>query len=207
MNKQIAYFISYIFQPLLMATFLYATVLWIIPLEAGLQFSSENKLRLLLIVFLITAVLPMLSIFVMKLTSGISSIHLVKRKDRITPFFFIAAYYVFAAYLLVAKISLGLLFDTLIITIAGLVLIMAINTLFWKISVHSIGVAGTLGFIMGMNYNSPDSLFYWPIFGWILIVGFTMSARLYLNAHLPMEVWLGALLGFVVCFSSVVLFV
>jgi hypothetical protein len=143
----------------------------------------------------------------MKLTSGISSIHLVKRKDRITPFIFIAAYYLFAAYLLISKISLGPLFDILIITIASLVVLITINTLFWKISVHSIGVAGILGFIMGMYYNSPDSLFYWPIFGWILILGFTMSARLYLNAHKPMEVWLGALLGFVVCFFSVVLFV
>jgi len=149
----------------------------------------------------------MLSIFIMRLTSGISSLHLVKRKDRIAPFVFIAAYYVFAAYFLITKISLGPLFDTLIITIALMVGSVAIITLFWKISVHSIGVAGILGFIIGMNYNSPDSLFYWPILGWVLTLGFTMSARLYLNAHKPLEVWVGALYGLVICFFAVTLFV
>ncbi len=190
-----------------MATFLYATILWVTPSEAGVQFSNENKLRLVLIIFLITAVLPMLSIFIMKLTSGISSLHLVKRKDRITPFIFIAAYYVFAAYLLKTKISLGPLFDTLIITIAALVGSVAVITFFWKISVHSIGVAAILGFIIGMNYNSPDGLFYWPILGWVLALGFTMSARLYLNAHKPLEVWVGAVYGLIVCFFAVTIFV
>lgn len=190
-----------------MATFLYGTILWITPSEAGIQFSNENKLRLVLIIFLITAVLPMLSIFIMRLTKGISSLHLVKRKDRITPFIFIAGYYVFVAYLLNAKISLGPLFDTLIITIAVLVGSVAVITLFWKISVHSIGVSGILGFIIGMNYNSPDSIFYWPILGWTVVLGFTMSARLYLNAHKPLEVWAGAVFGLVICFFAVTIFV
>jgi len=206
-NKFTALFFSYFFQPLLMATFLISTVMWIIPSELGVQFSLENKLRLVLIIFLITAVLPVLSIFIMKLTKGISSIHLPEREDRVVPFFFVAIYYAIAAYLLTSKISLGGLFDVLILTVAFLVILAALITAFWKISVHSLGTAGILGFLIGMNYNSPDSLFYWPIFVWLLITGITMSSRLYLNAHRPAEVWSGAMLGFVFCFLSILVFV
>lgn len=190
-----------------MATFLIVTVMWIIPSELGIQFSLENKLRLVLIIFLITAMLPVLSIFIMKLTKGISSFNMMMRQDRVVPFFFVAVYYSLAAYLLTAKISLGSLFDTLMLTVAFLVIMAALITAFWKVSVHSLGTAGILGFLIGMNYNSPDSLFYWPIFIWFLITGFTMSSRLYLNAHHPSEVWVGATLGFVFCFLSILVFV
>ena len=190
-----------------MATFLIVTVMWIIPSELGMQFSLENKLRLVLIIFLITAVLPVLSLFIMKLTNGISSFTMEARQDRVVPFIFIAVYYALAAYLLTSKISLGSLFDTLILTVSFLVILSALITAFWKVSIHSLATAGILGFLIGMNYNSPDSLFYWPIFYWFLITGFTMSSRLYLNAHQPSEVWGGAMLGFILCFLSILIFV
>ncbi len=207
MNKIVANLLSYIFQPLLMATLLFATVLWVIPSELSIQFSLENKLRLILIIFMITSVLPLISIFILKLTKGIKNYDLKNKEDRIVPFFFVAIYYAIAAYLLTTKITLGPLFDTLILTTAFVVILSSIVTPFWKISVHSMGTAGVLGFMIGMNFNSPDSLFYWPIFLWVLITGFTMSSRLFLNAHEPAEVWGGAVVGFGICFLTIVLFI
>lgn len=189
-----------------MTSFLVAMLLWLVPTELSLKFSSENKFRLLLIIFLITTILPLISIILMKLTKGISSILMQEREDRVIPFFLVAIYYAVAAYLLTARVSLGGLFDLVMLTITSVVILSAIITVFWKISVHSMGVAGVLGVLMGMNAHAPDVKFYWPIMLWAVILGGTMSARIFLNAHRPTEVWVGAVVGFVVCFTSMIIF-
>ena len=206
MKRLVALVFSYVFQPLLLATFLTITILWIVPTDVGLKFSLENKYRLLLIVFLITAVLPVISIFLMKLTNGISSVHMHSREERVVPFFLVAIYYIVAAYLLTSKISLGPLFDVVIITSAVLVLLSALITIFWKISIHAMGIAGFLGFLVGMNYYSPDGAFYLPIMLLFIVAGLVMSSRLVLNAHKPAQVWIGACVGFLCCFGSMIMF-
>ncbi len=81
-------------------------------------------------------------------------------------------------------------------------------TFFWKISAHSAGVTGVVGFavVYSIEYAGANSLLL-PLVGAVAIMGIVMWARLYLNAHKPAEIIGGALLGFVICYGSIYFFV
>lgn len=63
-------------------------------------------------------------------------------------------------------------------------------------------ISGMLAIIVVVAIQSPghDLLFY--LLGGILGTGALASSRLYLNAHTPLEVFGGILLGFGVCFFT-----
>ena len=90
---------------------------------------------------------------------------------------------------------------------AMLVLISTIITVFWKISIHSMGMCGVLGFLLALNLKSPESLPVWSVLIWMLCTGMTMSSRLYLNVHKPVEIYWGAILGFLFCFFAIYVFI
>jgi membrane-associated phospholipid phosphatase len=75
-------------------------------------------------------------------------------------------------------------------------------TFFWKISAHMTGISGFLAIISVtiMKFSDFGLLYYF--LGIILLTGVLASSRLYLNAHTPLEVLGGFLLGFAVCFGA-----
>jgi membrane-associated phospholipid phosphatase len=77
-------------------------------------------------------------------------------------------------------------------------------TLFWKISAHAVGTGGLLGFLFGIVYSFAATELLYPTLVCVLATGLLLSARLYLNAHTPVEVGAGFLLGLTVCFTAVV---
>lgn len=207
MNKVTANFFSWFFQPLLMASFLSAILLWFAPSSIGVFFNNSVKLWLWLVIFLTTFVVPVIGLLIMKLTSSISSIELPDRQQRIVPFFLIAAFYVIAAYLMVVRLNISGTANVIFLATAFMILVAASITIFWKISIHSMGMAGVLGFLLALNYEMPDSVPVWIVILWLLLTGYTMSSRLYLNVHRPGEVYVGSLLGFLVCYLSILIFI
>lgn len=143
----------------------------------------------------------------MKLTSSISSIDLPDRQQRIVPFFLIAAFYVIAAYLMVARLNISGTTNVIFLATAFMVLTAASITIFWKISIHSMGMSGVLGFLLALNFEIPESVPVWIVTLWILLTGFTMSSRLFLNVHRPGEVYVGSIFGFLICYLSILIFV
>ena len=79
------------------------------------------------------------------------------------------------------------------ITIA--VLIIALISNFWKISAHAVGISGMIGILGVINNKITDAGLFFPIVLLILLAGFLMSARLYLNSHTPMQIAGGIALG------------
>ncbi len=205
--RKIALLFSIVFQPLFMATYLFIILLFVTPSAIGLLFQYRIKLWLLLVVFLTTFVLPVISIYVMKLTSTISSIHLSDKDERIFPIFLIAIFYGMSAWLMVTKFNINAGINIIFIALALLALLTAFITVFWKISVHSIGLGGVLGILVALNFRSPHPYFVWLVTGWVVLMGATMSARLLLNVHRPEEVYAGAALGVVFCFLPIYIFI
>jgi membrane-associated phospholipid phosphatase len=98
---------------------------------------------------------------------------------------------------------------TMIIVLASISLSLALVTLisvFWKISAHSVGISGIAGFLFGFYYKYADQQLFYPILAIILIAGLLMSARLALNAHNPMQIFVGALLGWSISFGAIYVF-
>ena len=72
-------------------------------------------------------------------------------------------------------------------------------TFFWRISLHTIGMGGLLGFFTEMmvtqTFNQSMMI---PVFMiTVIIAGLVGSARLYLGAHTPAQIYAGYAVGFV----------
>ncbi len=81
-------------------------------------------------------------------------------------------------------------------------------TFFWKISAHSAGAAGVVGFslIYSSKFAAGQQLLL-PMILAVLMLGLVMWARLYLNAHKPKEIVGGSMLGFLICYGAIYFFV
>jgi membrane-associated phospholipid phosphatase len=69
-----------------------------------------------------------------------------------------------------------------------------------------VGISGVTGFLMGFYYHYAAVEYFYPMLAVIVLGGFLMSARLYLNAHTPAQVLAGALLGLAVGMGTVFFF-
>ncbi|WP_051052875.1 hypothetical protein [Fulvivirga imtechensis] len=185
-----------------MATLLIATLYFFLP--TAIQPVNENAiLPVLLMVFLLTYVLPLLSVGMLRLTNTISSLRLVDKRERLMPFLFITIYYAFATYIFAIRFELGQVFMVIFGSITLSVLLVTIITKFFKVSAHSVGTAGLIGFLLAFHIRYIDSRLILPLVAAFILHGIVSSARLYLHTHDPKEVHFGSLLGFIINFGAV----
>jgi len=198
--------ISIIFHPLLMATYLFGLLYLFLP-SALYPISQERQLALIVMISVMTFILPALGISMLRTVGAISSFTMLDRKERIRPFFLITIVYLFFTYFLAYKLGAGLddnLFRFLLI-IDFLVIAATAITVYYKISIHSIGVMGMLGIIIPLNRMAESNSLLIPTIALIAIAGLVMSARLQLNSHTVREVWVGAATGFLVGFLGMII--
>ena len=194
-----------IFHPLLIASHLTALLLYTAP-ELLPRIQPQVSRQFLLIVFIITAVLPAFSIFLLKTFKYISDLELVKRRERVIPFAFILFYYGIASYLFMVKLEMEFLFNIVMISVTALIAILLVITMKFKISIHSAAIWGAVGYLTAINITQSITV-DWIYYSVVLIAGLTSTSRLYLGYHTSKEVWTGSLLGFSYCFLVFVAFV
>lgn len=194
----IAKVISFVFHPLLMVTYLFA--LFALYFPVGLDpLKMETQWTFVLIIFAFTFLLPALNIGLLKLLGTIRSITMQDRRERVLPFIFIAILYVLITYLFYARTGVSLndnLFKFLVLGDA-LVVMAALATLFYKVSIHSLAAWGFIGIVVPLNTLSENGSLFYPSLAAIVITGFIMSSRLLLHVHTTREVMVGAVLGLV----------
>ena len=190
-----------------MASFLTGILLWLAPAAIGSLFNDRIKFWIWLAIVLMTFVIPLIGLIVMRFTRSISNFKLSSREERVLPFFFIAIFYGIAAYLMVSRLNISVTVNVIFLAMTFLVLLSAFITIFWKISIHSIGMTGVLGFLLALNSKIPDSISVWVVIIWVFCTGLTMSSRLYLNVHRPDELYAGGILGFIFCYLAIIIFV
>lgn len=200
MAKILARSISLVFQPLAMPTLVFAFFLFLMP-DWVFQLALP-KIYVFLLVLLTTLVIPLISLLLMRLTKSISSFHLEKREERILPFTVISLYYVMTSYLFYLKVAVDyrMMFALSVMTVC--VVLLTGITFFWKISAHMIGVSGLLGIVMYFSIKYPSLEMVNYVLMLIIFTGAVASARLYLHAHTPGEIYAGFFLGFTLCFGA-----
>ncbi|BAV09496.1 hypothetical protein FLA_5545 [Filimonas lacunae] len=191
--KWVATLLSYVAHPLFLPTFFYYWLIQRFPVEfPGLE---GKMLQLRLIgVFVTTAFLPGIAVFLMWRLKFISGIRLKTQKDRIVPYIIIMIFYWWMWYLsknfkdqpAVLKFFFLGIFLT---TVGGL----SFNN-FEKISMHAMGVAGVLtGVLLTCFYYKTHLGADVSIV--MIVAGAVCSARLILNDHSTREVYLGFFVG------------
>jgi hypothetical protein len=203
--NQVARVISILFHPLLLTTYWIALLAWVMPL--GLEpFPRETHLGFILQIFLITFCIPSLALGALKAIGIIPSVTMERRKERPGPFIFLTCWYFFVSYMLYSTFRINFQDSILkfIIILDALILVSTIATLFYKASIHSLGMWGLVGMLIALNIVMEDSSLLYPLIGTLVLTGVVMSARLQLKVHTLTEIIVGSVLGLVTSVVGVV---
>lgn len=205
MRDRFAQFISLVFHPLLMSTYLFLFI--IVAASSMLQpLQTESMLQVLAIIFIVTFIIPAISIATLRLSNFITDLSLKNKRERFVPFLFVTCFYGITAYIFYSKLSINNLIYIIFITTALLLFILTVVTLFWKISAHGAGIGGLIGFIMSLAlvYPIPHLAIVMALL--VVFSGLVVCARLSLNAHTPLQVYAGFILGITLCYYSLYFF-
>lgn len=195
--------VSYVFHPMLMGTYLFALMIFILP-AALYPINTKSQLIFLVLIFVITFALPVFMLSILKTFGSIKSFTLETREERIFPFIMILVLYASFTYMLTYRISIHDNVFKFLLIIDALVLIATLLTLFYKVSIHAIGSMGLAGILIPLNKESDNTFLFWATIGVVVLAGIVMSARLQLNAHTPRQVLVGAMAGFLIGFFGII---
>ena len=198
--------ISFLFHPLFFATYLFALFYRALP-SAWTPVPLEKAPTLLGLIFLVTFVLPVINLFLFKMLGTLSSMKMENRRERIMPFIFIAGVYCAVTYMIHRTTGIYWTdnFMRFMLIIDALVIVSALITFFYKASIHSLSICGVIGIFLPLNKMSEEVHVFYITLGLVVLAGVIMSSRLYLNAHTPREVLVGALLGVATGFAGMVI--
>ncbi len=207
MIRKLALLVSILMHPLLMPTLLFTILFYFAPIVIS-PISESSINRVLLILIITTFFLPLLSVSTLIYSAGkwhetLTNLTMHERKTRILPFFFTTIFYGITTYMFMAKIKENNIFVIILMAITLIVLTVSLITLFTKISAHSAAASGMIGFLLAIAFKYSQHGLLFPLVGVLLLAGLVMSARLYLNAHSPVEILLGCMVGFLMSFGTI----
>lgn len=159
------------------------------------QISLRFPYDALFIRVIVTCLLfPLLVVVLARLLKFVDSIQLSGQRDRIIPYVGSIIFYFWAFYTFKRQgLSPGF-YNAFFLGIFISVVVSFIANSFVKISMHTVGWGGVLGFLfalmwgMGMNVSLPLALAF-------ILAGLAATARLVLNAHSSGEVYGGFIVG------------
>ena len=189
-----AYLFSYLFHPLFIP--LYATY-YLVFIHTG-YFSGINdkgKLWILLRVTYNMVFFPMVSVLLLKGVGFINSIFLKTQKERIIPYiisniFFFWMYLVFHNQSEVSTVLTSFVFGFFISSSVAL-----IANVYFKISMHAIGVVGLLGLMLVVLFTNASSPVTLPFIVTLLITGIVCTSRMIASNHTQKDIYGGLLCG------------
>ena len=195
--------ISFVFHPLLFATYMFLLFWMTFPIAFD-PIKEDGTLRFIFLLFCVTFILPVLMLSLLRTLGFVESFTMPERRHRIIPFTLISVFYTAITYVFYDRVEVSLNdnFLKFLIIINLLVLTSTLATFFYKVSIHSAGIWGLIGILLPLNKIADAGTLFFPMIVSLLLAGIIMSARLYLNVHKLSEVLLGALVGFSTSFLT-----
>jgi len=192
METKIAQFLSLIFQPLFMPLF---TVFLLFNSGTYITYAiSEDAQKWIYMIFTVNFILVPSIIFLWLLRKGaIKSLYMNTAEERRLPFVITLVLYIVTFYLL-RKLELPELLYLLILGAAFSIVIAFFVTLKWKISIHTMGMGGVAGMVLGLILRLDAQLIH-VLAALIFLSGLVGFARLKLGVHTPAQVYTGFVVG------------
>jgi len=198
--RKLALLLSVVFQPLLMPSLVFGLLFFAVPQASSIP--ESFKVRLFYLIVTSTLLIPMVLMLGLRWSGMVKSLHFEEKSERRTPFILVTLFYLLTTYFLKEKTELDpILWQGMGIITFSVALLTGV-TFFWKMSAHTIGIGGVLGVlaVFGMYFPSLDLAYL--LVATLLLGGLVASARLYLDAHRPAEVYVGLLVGFAICWMG-----
>lgn len=200
--KYTAIFFSWIFHPL------------IIPSLACLVFFSSGHylslvesrvIYLILTIFLImTFLMPLMMAAALYYFNIIDSLKANSKKDRIILLTMAVLLYAFGLYFMKNAFIPPILTKIVLASAVSMVLCI-VATIFYRISLHACGVGGLSAFVLFLGYELSLNVMFFLMLSFLLS-GIVLTARLFLKAHSPAQVYSGWILGFITIYFTYLLF-
>ncbi|MFY0651675.1 MAG: hypothetical protein JXQ96_06560 [Cyclobacteriaceae bacterium] len=193
--------LSVAFHPLLMPTFTFLVINTALP-----DLVRPIGWIMLPFLFITTFLIPLFGVSALRFSGTISSMTLEKREERFLPFFFVMVFYAITTVMFILKIEVDGAISIMLIATTALIFLLMMISLVFKISIHAAGMSGTVGFLLALCFNHPESAMLYYLILALILAGAVMSSRLYLNAHTPNEILSGCFVGLMTCFGSLYFF-
>ena len=143
---------------------------------------------------ILTLIIPIILLIFLWKKGYIASLYIDDPRQRTIPYMYTLVCYGFWAYFLRITMRMPMFMIWIVIGVMVALLVVTLINYKWKISAHLTGIGGLLGGICSFAINYSIC----PIKIIILVVLLSlllMYARLFLNAHTPLQVVCGFLLG------------
>jgi len=194
-SHRLSYALSVVLHPALMPTWIFTIVFfWFNMYELGLKI----RLSLLTAVFLTTFLLPLLLLKMISLFGLIKNLEMPSQESRKIPFLILGFYYIFPIIFFIWRVQAGATVNLIIIGYGLIIWASIFLNFFYKVSVHALGMGGSLGILFGLQTRLDADFFGISLF-FIFLSGWLLSARLRLKAHTSWQVWSGFLVGLGLC--------
>ena len=184
-------FISILLHPMFMPILALHLTLLVLP---SLAFTlSQNLLLIYGILISSTMILPLISIFWLMQKGKVSSLGMSNHKERSLPLFKTVIWMSFGYYLLQNLLFYTPILKAILLGAILIILLAAIISKFWKISLHLLGIGGVVGVFIALQIMHGDFLYLLLLF--ILLSGLLGVARIKQKAHNYAQVYAGFLVG------------
>lgn len=200
--RWIAEAVGVILHPLFIPSILFAVIFFFSPLVTS-PLSDEYRLSVWGLLVLTTLIIPLASFLLLHYFGSMPSLKMTNRQERPVPFLYISIFYAVTTYFFISEFPSLININIMLAGITFILFLITLITFYWKISAHSAGIGGAVGFLASFTLLYHDLQLLYPLAIMVVLAGVSMSARLYLNEHRPIEVWVGGLLGFSLSFASV----
>ncbi|PWV53774.1 phosphatase PAP2 family protein [Chitinophaga sp. S165] len=191
----ISYLSHPLFLPILVTMFLANAMpeYFVLFKQDSVRFAFD---KLFIRVLFSTLFLPLFVVALCKALGFVTSFQLRSQKDRIIPYIACTTFYFWTYFAFKREAVAPPFFNAFFLGIFLAIVIGMVANTYVKISMHTIGWGGVVGFLLmlmiGMNMNI--SLVLMVAF---LITGVVGTARLLLGAHTPAEIYAGFILGII----------
>lgn len=155
----------------------------------------DTKWRISLIVFMFSFVFPVLNIYILYKLKRLPSMILSNQMDRTFPYIMTSFFY-FGLFYLMKDINIWPSLKLFVVGGGLAILLTALINFKTKISAHMVGLGGLLGVMISVSYLIRFDMIY-VYMAIIILAGLVGFARLLLEEHKPLQIYLGFFLGLI----------
>ncbi|MCH8902799.1 MAG: hypothetical protein IIA45_02655 [Bacteroidetes bacterium] len=193
LSKRISQFISVALHPLFAPTIAFAIIMAFNPFL--FESNTLEKFLILLEIFVMTAIIPLMMVYVFYKIKIIKSLLMKKKEERLQPLVINLVIYTILYFQLKGDGYPTILNLTLLAGAVAAFITIVIN-FFTKISLHSIAIAG-LATLVYCTSESSSFKIQTLLYTLLILAGVVGTARLVLNAHKPIQIYLGYFVGWI----------
>ena len=183
---------SYILHPVFLPIIMSWVILTISPASFA-QYDKKGLTMLFLQIAITTIAFPVLVVVLLKALGFVNSILLRNQKERIIPLLATMMCYWWVSHVF-KNIEAPVNMQILMRGAYWSIIVLFVCSIFFKISMHTVAAGGVVGLIIVLMIISPVSMVV-PLFTALFFAGVVGTARMILNAHYPLEIWLGYIVG------------